>query len=158
MNDYKTIPKNAFGFIYKITNKLNGKYYIGKKQYFFKRKEHNSIVYVESDWKNYWGSSKILLNDFKEFGKDNFSREILCVCYSKQELTYKEVFYLFKYDVLNDEKSYNDNILGKFYKGEYDKKVNHLYKNKVLIKHKDKFKYISKTKQKFYKEDSDVNY
>ena len=29
---YEAIPENAFGFIYEITNTINGKKYIGKKQ------------------------------------------------------------------------------------------------------------------------------
>ena len=150
MADYTTIPKNAFGFIYKITNLKTNQYYIGKKNYFFKRREKKAIIFVESDWKTYYGSSDLLTADIKKLGKENFKREILEVCYSKAELSYKEVYYLFKYDVLSDTKSYNQNILGKFYKGTYSKDICSLFKEKTLVKHKNKYKYVPKSKVKSY--------
>ena len=64
-------PDNSFGFIYYIENKLNGKKYIGKKQYFSYKagKKHK-----ESDWKTYTSSSKYLNEDIKingELSKEN---------------------------------------------------------------------------------------
>lgn len=150
MATYNTIPKDAYGFIYKITNLKTQQYYIGKKNYFFKRREKKTIVFVESDWKDYYGSSDLLKKDIAKLGKDTFKREIIEVCYSKAELSYKEVVHLFKNNVLEDEKCYNQNILGKFYKGTYPKELCSLFKNKVKIKHKDKIKYVAKTKAKLY--------
>ena len=43
-------------------------------------------------------------------------REILEVCFSKKHQTYTELKYLFKNDVLEDPLSFNDNLLGKFYR------------------------------------------
>ena len=145
-----TIPKHAFGFIYKTTNLKTNQYYIGKKNYFFKRREKNSIVFVESDWKTYYGSSDLLKSDIKKYGVDNFKREILEVCYSKAELSYREVVHLFKAEVLQDKNSYNQNILGKFYKAEYPQTLCSLYKTKVLIEHNGKLKYVNKTKVSSY--------
>ena len=117
--------KNAVGFIYKITrlNVLEDPcspiYYIGKKLFYKKSKK-------ESDWRNYYGSSKWLKKHINKYKKENFRREIIEICYSKSELTYKEVGYQIKNDVLYINKNsimkkkyYNLNILGKFYTNQF---------------------------------------
>ena len=60
-------------FIYKTTNLLNGKYYIGQ------HKTNN----IED---NYLGSGYALKRAIKKYGKDNFKREILAYAYSQEEL------------------------------------------------------------------------
>jgi hypothetical protein len=85
-----------FGFVYKIENLSNGMFYIGKKQFQFKRKvklktRKNKITKIKkSDWEDYWGSSKELLQDIKILGKENFKRVILRLCKTKSEQTYYE--------------------------------------------------------------------
>jgi hypothetical protein len=126
------LPENTFGFIYKITNFETGKFYIGKKQLMSftnikmgkkelaeqpiqrGRKVTKKQVIKESNWKEYWGSNKFLLDDIKKSGYENFTREILIICSTKKLLTYWELAIQCKYDVLQSN-SYNDNILGKFY-------------------------------------------
>lgn len=49
------------GFCYLIENKIDNRKYIGKKFFWHRRKNK----YVESDWKNYYSSSKELKNDIK---------------------------------------------------------------------------------------------
>ena len=44
-------------------------------------------------------------------------KTILKVCPTKRNLTYEEAKHLFIYEVLEDENSINENILGSFYKG-----------------------------------------
>ena len=127
-------PENYLGFVYKITNLTNGKFYIGKKYFWFNkkkkltkkqlaeqtgpgRKSTTEVVKVESDWQTYWGSSKELLNDVKELGNEHFECIILQLCKTKKELTYFEIHHQCKYDVLlPGTVTYNDNILGKFFK------------------------------------------
>lgn len=121
-----------FGFVYKIKNKANGKIYIGKKVFWNNTKKRLTkkelaeltgpgkkptfkVVTKESNWMSYWGSSKALLEDLKEFGPDNFERKILKLCKTKKELTYFELHYQCAEGVLLQD-SYNDNILGKFYR------------------------------------------
>lgn len=133
------LPKDAFGFVYKIEGPDN-KFYIGKKFLWFatkkkigkRQKAENKLKGIrtqiersvkESDWMNYWGSEPELINDIKSKGKDKFQRTILKVCYSKKELTYWETFFQFTLGVLHDENSYNKNILGKFYKKDFLKVV-----------------------------------
>lgn len=105
---------NAFGFIYEITNKITGKFYIGKKQCVrklkrkpLKGKKRNRIDLVESDWKDYTGSSNDLQEDIKKYGKENFSFVILRLCQSKWELSYFEAKEQMSRDVLLSETSYN---------------------------------------------------
>ena len=124
-------PEDWVGFVYKITNKTNGKFYIGKKVFWNNRKTKltkkelaeqtgpgrkptHKVVTKESDWLTYWGSNKALLADIKELGMDNFERRILKLCKSKKQLTYWEMHYQCKEEVLLVD-AYNDNILGKFF-------------------------------------------
>lgn len=135
IQEYNTIddfPQGSIGFVYLITNTIKSKMYIGKKSLYSNinkkltkkeiseqtgpgRKPTKKLVTKESTWKTYMGSSKELLSDIKENGEDNFYREILQHCYNKKQLTYYEINYQMKYDIL-DIDSYNDNILGKFYR------------------------------------------
>ena len=92
------LHENMFGFIYEITNKVNGKKYIGKKQCIrkikrkpLKGKTRNRIDHKESDWKTYMSSSNELNEDIKKYGKENFEFRILKVCGSKWELGYEEI-------------------------------------------------------------------
>lgn len=125
-----------FGFVYKITNLENNKIYIGKKQLISKtnkklgkkelailptqrgRKQTKKLVVKESDWINYYGSCKPLLEDIKQLGKDKFKREILILTPTKKELTYWEIAYQIKYDVLRID-SYNTSILGRYFPKDF---------------------------------------
>jgi hypothetical protein len=76
----------------------------------------HEVVQVESDWKTYWGSNKQLLADIKEFGAENFDCWIYIQCKTKKQLTYYEMQYQCSEQVLiGKDRSYNDNILGKFF-------------------------------------------
>lgn len=128
----ENFPENCIGFIYLIKNRTNGKIYIGRKSLYSNtnkkltkkeiseqtgpgRKPTKKLVTKESNWKVYMGSSKELLADVKKYGEDVFMRDILHLCYSKKQMTFYEIYYQMKYDVLEVD-SYNDNILGKFYR------------------------------------------
>ena len=117
MSEWKNIPKDLTkyqGFVYKITNKLNNKYYIGKKFFWSKKtlkplkgKSRKRHFIVESDWKNYWGSSKELLKDISEYGEEVFVREILFPCETKFDCAYGELKEQIDNNVLFDDNSYN---------------------------------------------------
>ena len=64
---------NIIGFIYKTTNLVNGKIYIG---------QHIGKV---ND--SYLGSGVVLHNAIRKYGRCNFKREILRLCYTEHELT-----------------------------------------------------------------------
>jgi hypothetical protein len=132
-------PNNTYGFIYKITHTPTNKSYIGKKVLYHNKKTkltkkdlelYEGVVgrrpsyklsIVESDWNKYWGSNKTLLELLKTEPKENFTREILITCSNKKLLTYYETQTLFVYRVLEEPNLYfNDNILGKFYRKDFD--------------------------------------
>lgn len=93
-------PSGAIGFIYKITPKDSTqglKSYIGKKQLKnkiskkpLKGKKNKRIDYIESNWKEYTGSSKELNEIINQRGKQDFHFIILRWCFSKWELSYFE--------------------------------------------------------------------
>jgi hypothetical protein len=103
-----------YGFIYRITNTVNGHDYVGRK-YFktikkrppLKGKKNKRRETVETDWKEYWGSSPRLQADIDLLGKDKFTREIIHLCESRGETNYLEAYYQFKEDVLLRENNYN---------------------------------------------------
>ena len=129
------LDPQAFGFIYIIKCDKNNKFYIGKKflkhskkvklgkkaiaiQKGLGRKKRSVRVTKESDWLAYWGSCVPLKEDINLLGQENFTREIVKICYNKISLTYNEYKYLFMYNVLEDDNCYNNNIMGKFFKGK----------------------------------------
>ena len=115
---HENVVNDYYGFVYLIRNKISGKSYIGRK-YFTKAssrqvKGKRRRCRKESDWKDYWGSSKRLLEDIEKIGKENFERSILRLCKTRGECNYWEAKYQFEYDVLTGDDYYNDNIMMKF--------------------------------------------
>jgi hypothetical protein len=111
------IPVGYIGFVYLITNITNNRKYIGKKLTQFKRSKKplkgrtNKRRYtVESDWKDYYGSSDELTADVELLGKDKFKREIMFWCSSKSELSYIEAREQFTHKVLESKQWYNGHI------------------------------------------------
>ncbi len=95
---------NYIGFVYKITNINDGRFYIGKKLFTRagrkKVKGKTKKIRVESDWMKYYSSSDELNEDVQKLGKNVFRREILRLCKSKSECTYYEAKYQFELSVL----------------------------------------------------------
>ena len=123
------IPKSFIGFIYLIIT-YTGKRYIGKKNFYTKRKrkfgkkestlitdkrkklwEH---VIKESDWKTYVGSNKELQKDIAKGVK--YDKYIIDYARSKKQLSYKETKQLYINEVLESDNFYNDNIEGRFFR------------------------------------------
>ena len=116
-----------FGFVYLITNKSNGRSYIGRKYFWSFRKPPGKKrkVKQESDWKKYHGSCPELKEDIKKYGKENFSREILSLHATKGTCNYEETKQLFLNNVLSESLDdgspayYNSNILGRYMRKDY---------------------------------------
>lgn len=125
--------EQAVGFVYKITNTVTGRFYIGKKSLYSERKTKISNrektqtktrktfkrVVKESNWKKYYGSCEELLFEIEVAGPGYFKREILEVCCSKKYLGYCEVAHQMKNDVLTAN-SYNGNIMGKYFPSDME--------------------------------------
>ena len=108
------IPDEYEGFVYLITNTTTGQKYIGKKLAKFKKtrpplkgRKNKRRSKVESDWRDYWGSSEHLLADVEELGKNKFTREIIHYCPSRGVLSYLEAKEQFDRRVLESDEYYN---------------------------------------------------
>lgn len=113
--EFTELPPGIIGFVYMITNTIDGRRYVGKKLlYFTKTKVVNKKkkrIKVESDWLEYFSSSKELQKDVETLGKENFNREILFLCKSKGIMSYWEAKLQFQYEVLeNQDQWYNRQI------------------------------------------------
>lgn len=103
-------PKDYAAFVYQITLP-DGRYYIGKKSLWVLKA---GKIARESDWQNYWGSSKEVRQLVKAAGKDQCLREILTFCVSRGEATWLEACALIKGDCLLDPACLNGNVLTTF--------------------------------------------
>jgi hypothetical protein len=119
----ETLPEDCIGFVYLITNNLSGRKYIGKKLAKFSKttyktvKQKNGIKKkkkvrskVDSDWREYYGSSEHLTADITQLGTENFTREILYYCTSKAQCSYIESREQFSRRVLESLDYYNGHI------------------------------------------------
>jgi len=126
-NKLDQAPEDVFGFVYCITNNMTGQRYIGKKQFWSHRSKkvagrRNRKHYTkEADWREYWSSCDELKEDVHTIGDSKFTREILRMCKTKGELTYSEVEYQIKMDVLTSKLPngqpafYNRNIMNRWF-------------------------------------------
>ena len=116
-------PEGHAGFVYLITNLTSGKKYIGKKLLTFSKVSYKTIKLkngnkrrkkiksrISSDWQEYYGSSKALLDDLQQLGKENFKREILAFCKTKSACSYIEAKLQFENLVLESDNFYNNII------------------------------------------------
>ena len=103
------------GFVYCLTNLKNGKRYIGKKFFWsarklppLKGKKRSRRKRVESNWRDYYGSSEAVQTLIEEGA--TFEREILRLCQTKGECSYYEAKLQFEHDVLLNDMYYNEFI------------------------------------------------
>lgn len=82
------------GYIYKITNKINGKIYIGQTRTTLKARMNKH--FSKARQANVTGIDAAI----KKYGKENFDVEVLCSC-KEEELNDLEIFYINKYDSYN---------------------------------------------------------
>lgn len=83
-----------YNYIYKITNRVNGKIYIGK---------HSTNRINDG----YMGSGVAIQQAIKKYGIHNFSKFILCFCNTEEDLNRAEINYISAYGSLNKNVGYN---------------------------------------------------
>lgn len=109
------IPKpDTIGFIYCISTPEN-KHYIGKKLLINKKsrkplkgRQNKRHYIVDSDWRNYTGSSAQLNEYIEKNGKQNIKFEILSFHKSKSLLAYAEVREIINRNALFDSQYFNE--------------------------------------------------
>ena len=84
-----------YGYIYKTTNNITGKIYVGQKK---------SDKFLHE---KYLGSGKILKSKIKHYGKENFSVEMIDTAESFDELNEKEIYWINKLNAIDSNIGYN---------------------------------------------------
>lgn len=114
---FELTPEEYQGFVYQITELHTNKKYIGKKNFWKpkvlpinKTRKRRVRTRVESDWKDYYGSSNEVRQLVEQHGKERFKREILKLCKTKGEMSYYETKLQFDNNVLFRDDYYNNFI------------------------------------------------
>lgn len=81
-------------YIYLTTNKINNKKYIG---------QHKG-----SPTDDYFGSGTTILKAIAKYGKENFTKDILCYCETREEADQKEKEYIQLYNAVESKEFYNN--------------------------------------------------
>ena len=127
----------AYNYIYKITNQINGKIYIGK---------HSTDNLDDG----YMGSGILICKAEKKYGKENFTKEYLAFCDTEEKLNWFEKFYIKKFNAR--EVGYNltdggDGHSGFIMSEETKQKISEAKKDKTLSEeHKQKLSEAKKGK------------
>ena len=139
------------GCIYLITNLVNNKKYVG---------QHNTPDNMKR-YSKHWAASKTsntpLYKAFKEFGKENFKIETLCIC-PLESLYNLEGYYAEIYDSYIWENGYNAQWCGQVQTGythseEARKKISDAHKGKVYSEETRK-KITEACKRRIHSEES----
>ena len=126
-------PPDKNYYIYKTTNLINGKFYVGKSGM-----KNNSIDY----W--YLGSGVLLKKAIEKYGRDSFKKEIIEWCSSFEESNEREKYWISTLNALNLEIAYNIAIGGDggYLGEEVNRRISEALKGR---KHTEEFKqHISK--------------
>ena len=93
-----------YGYIYKTTNLINNKIYIG---------QHKKSTFNN---KYYW-SGKLITLAIKKYGKENFKVELIDIADNLSELTEKEYYYikLYKSSVKYNNYNLHKNLTERFH-------------------------------------------
>ena len=120
----------VYGVIYKITNLVNGRVYVGKTTKFGERLRAyaHSIVYGYSS--KYWVRSKELANDLHILGAEKFDMHIIAYAYSKNELHDMECRLISKYENIYPG-IYNANFPGTAYINAVENNPSTLLHNRI---------------------------
>lgn len=114
------------GVIYKITNLINGKIYIGQTVV---SEPQRWQAHIWNAYNNPTNDCIYLCNAIKKYGRKNFKREILEEIDNLDELNDKKIYYIQKYNSTNPEIGYNICIGGGGHAKYSSEEILELYKN-----------------------------
>lgn len=137
-----------YNYIYKITNQVNGKIYIGK---------HSTDILNDG----YMGSGKLIKRAIQKYGIKAFTKEYLAFCDTEDKLNWFEKFYIKKYKArengynLTDGGDGGDTMSGKHLSEERKQKItgvkNGMYGKKHTSESKLKMSEAKKGKPSYWK-------
>ena len=108
---------NKIYYVYKITNKINGKIYIGKHSQNIQNKD------------SYFGSGILLHKAILKYGKENFKKELIEIC-NKDNIGNKEAYWINTFNSFTPN-GYN---LAKGGNGGNSTNGTHVYNNGIIQK------------------------
>jgi len=123
-----------YNYVYKIINhnpQDQRKYYIGVR----------SSKLKPSDDTKYWSSSKYIKQAIKEYGQENFTKEILSIWESREEAMLEEIRLHKKYNVSSDPIFYNK---------ANSKSTGFSPEGRVVVKNKSTNSYESVTSEEYF--------
>ena len=120
--------KKKHYLVYKTTNLVNGKIYIGKHE-------------TDNLDDGYLGSGKLLRRAIEKYGEENFKREILFECSTREEMNAKEA------ELVNEEFLKRDDVYNLKQGGEggWD------YLNSTGLNHSGNLKQLSEKCKRIFK-------
>lgn len=98
------IPADRYGIIYVVTNRVNGKQYVGQTVRLLKKRWKNHLTDSRTEKKRY---NSILCNAITAYGEDLFQVETIDWAGSQMELDHKEIWWIAFLNTSNREEGYN---------------------------------------------------
>ncbi len=105
--------------IYKVTNRLNNRFYVGKHK-------------TENKDDSYLGSGILIDRAIKKYGKKNFTKEILFECSSEEEMNQKETDIVDEDFIARDD-TYNVAVGGQGGNLTYEQKIEGLNRGRKAL-------------------------
>lgn len=140
--------------IYKITNKINNKSYIGESVRIKARWcEHKRKAFDKETYPDEY--DKVLYKAFRKYGLDNFDFDILLEC-SKKDLHNNEILFIEKYDTYKN--GYNESIGGdaRYIDNKGEKNAHSKVKEEDVIDIRTRYSKLKETQAEIYEDYKDI--
>lgn len=88
--EMRVIYPYPYGYVYKITNNINSKTYIGQRK-----------LSLDKSWRQYMGSGVLLRQAIDKYGSENFSKTFIGYEYTIEDLNELEILYINSQKLIN---------------------------------------------------------